>query len=463
MGGGKYQAYDAVRQASDAKYKVYLDERAIITDSNFLIKLIKIFESDKKIGAVGTSGAVELSTHGVSLTSHKRADENYIGEIEMLDGFLFATQYDLPWRTDYSDNYFGGQAQCAEFKRAGYKLFIGGSWIYYRGENFKLNDASRKKFLEEYSADLFPLVTVIIPTFNRPKYFREALESVLAQTYRNIEIVISDDSTNDDTEILMRDYHDSRIKYFRNRGFTADDNWNFLRAYDNPAAEYLNWLMDDDLFYPTKLEKMVEVYRNNPDVSLVTSAKNYIDADGNITGNTQNLFGQDVKIPGEEAGRLLFFWDNYIGEPTTVLIRKKFLRGGDLCWHEDERGLFSLVDVSTWLQLLSKGNFFRLSECLSGFRMHTQQASHWNSINLLFKVHWTKLLKSSWERKIFIKNEKDFRLAATRLIPLCSGTLRGFYEKNIYIDEVAMLEKTLVELAQSLITPSIFGGTSDER
>ena len=126
-GEEKYFAYETARQASDAKYKIYLDERAIITDRNFLNELLRIFRADEKIGAIGTSGAIELSTHGVSLTSHKRADENYFGEVEMLDGFLFATQYDLPWRTDYSDNYFGGQAQCAEFKRAGYKLFIGGS------------------------------------------------------------------------------------------------------------------------------------------------------------------------------------------------------------------------------------------------------------------------------------------------------------------------------------------------
>lgn len=265
-GDEKYFAYDTAMRSSDAKYKIYIDEHAIINDENFLHELLEIFR-DESIGAVGTSGAVELSTHGVSLTSAKRADENFRGEVEIVDGFFFATQYDLPWRVDlFTDNFFGGQAQCVEFKRAGYKIFSGGDWIYYNGENFALDETSRNKFLDEYSADLFPLVSVIIPTFNRPKYFREALESALNQTYRNIEIFISDNSTDDDTEHLIQDYlaRDKRIKYFRHKNFDADDNWNFARAYDNPAAEYVNWLMDDDFFIRRRLKRWLKFIATIP-------------------------------------------------------------------------------------------------------------------------------------------------------------------------------------------------------
>ena len=453
VNGWQYGAYDLAMRASDAKYKIYLNERVVVTNKNFLAELIKIFRADKKIGIVGVSGAIELSTHGISLSSAKRTDENYSGAVEVVDSFFMATQYDLPWRTDFKDNYFGGQAQCVEFKRAGYKIFVaaqGEPWIKFDSKNLKLSEKNRQKFLNEYSADLFPLVTVIIPTFNRPKYFREALESALAQTYRNIEVVISDNSTEDDTEILMHDYHDPRIKYFHHKNFNAHDNWNFARKYNNPAAEYVNWLLDDDLFYPAKLEKMIEIYRNNPDVSLVTSAKNYINADGKVTNNTQNLFKKNIKFSGDKAGRLLFFWDNFIGEPTTVLIRKKYLRGGDLCWHDDEQGFFSLVDVSTWLQLLSKGNMIRLIECLSAFRVHNQQATYWNSTYALTPVSWVKLLKSAWDKKIFIRNEREYRIAALRLLPSCANRLKEFCEKNVRTKEVETLEKTFFALVHSL-------------
>ena len=98
MGAEKYFAYDAAMRASDARYKIYLDERAVVTDENFLFELLRIFNSDGRIAAVCTSGALELSTHGISLLSAKRTPKNFRGEVEIVDGFFFATQYDLPWR-----------------------------------------------------------------------------------------------------------------------------------------------------------------------------------------------------------------------------------------------------------------------------------------------------------------------------------------------------------------------------
>ena len=438
-GEEKYFAYDTAMRSSDAKYKIYIDERAVVTNENFLIELLDIFR-DERIGAVGTSGAIELSTHGVSLTSSKRTDENYRGEVEVADGFFFATQYDLPWRHDlFKDNFFGGQAQSVEFKRAGYKIFAGGDWILYDSENFSFNKASINKFLDEYSADLFPLVTILIPTFNRPKYFREALESVLNQTYRNIEVVISDDSTIDDTEHLIQDYlaRDKRIKYFRNKGFTMQENWRFLRAYDNPAAEYVNWLMDDDLFMPPKIERMVEIYRNNPDVSLVTSAKNIIDAEGNVTGNTQYMFKENVKLEGDEAGRDLFYFDDYIGELTTCLLRKKFLRDNDI--------------FSTWCQLLSQGNMAWLTDILSALRLHKGNDGKTNFTMSLMPLDYTKLFRKAVDKKVFFHKTKDFRGAILFLLDYSVNFLNKLNQADYYTENVAAIEKNIIELTQTLI------------
>lgn len=326
-GVNKFSAYDLAMKTSEAKYKIYLDENVVITNNDFISDLLKIFQSDETIGIVGVSGAVELSTYGVSLHSSKRCGKCFFGdqkilnnwgngsanyrEVDIIDGFFFATQYDISWRHDlFKDNFFGFAAQCVEFKRMGYKIVVANQkepWIWIKLSDLQFDETGRKNFLEEYSADIFPLVTVIIPTFNRARFFEKALQSVLNQTYRNFEIVVSDDSTNDDTNILIQPYLEkySCIKYFRNAGFTSHDNWNFLRAYNNSQAEYVNWLMDDDLFYPRKLEVMVEIYRNNPDVSLVTSAKDVIDANDNLIGRTQGIFGRaldrNIKIDGEQA------------------------------------------------------------------------------------------------------------------------------------------------------------------
>ena len=475
-GTSKFSVYDLVMRESNAKYKIYLDENVVITNGNFVSDLLKIFQSDETIGIIGISGAIELSTHGISLYSSRRCGKSFIGEqkilndwggnnenykeVDIVDGFLFATQYDVYWRHDlFKDDFFGFTAQCVEFKKMGYKTVVANQkepWIWVKLSDFSFDETGRRNFLEKYSADIFPLVSVIIPTFNRMKFFKEALESVLNQTYRNFEIIVSDDSTNDDTKNFIQPCLEKYpcIKYFRNKGFTSHDNWNFLRAYNNPKAEYVNWLMDDDLFYPRKLEVMIEIYRNNPDVSLVTSAKSIIDAEGNIIGKTRGIFehvlNQNIKIDGEQAGRLLLETDNHIGEPTTVLIRKKFLRDNDLCWLNDEKGFVSLVDVSTWLQLLTQGNLFWCAEPLSFYRSHEGQGSHYNYTGALWSISFAKYVKIAWDSKIFIKTEDDFRKIVAAKLSYCVNHLRNAYHNNYRSAEVVSLEKTIEAMAQSL-------------
>ena len=297
-----------------------------------------------------------------------------------------------------------------------------------------------------------PLVSVIIPTFNRTKYFQEALESVLNQTYKNFEIFISDNSTNDDTEILMQDYLQkfSNIKYFHHKNFTSHDNWNFARKYNNPDAEFVAWLMDDDKFLPRKLEVMVKIFQDNLDVSLVTSVRRDIDEGGNFIGDNRLHVKRDTKISGDEAGRLLLTVDNYIGVPSNVLIRKSCLRNNDLCWHDGETGFYSLVDVSTWCQLLSKGNLFYCTEYLSETRLHSAAASNWIQTPLITSIDFAKLLKSAWERKIFLVSEQDLRLAMTYWLSISARRLQLAYNQNYFEAETATLEKTFVAMSQAL-------------
>ena len=470
QGNSKYHAYNYAMKNSKAKYKIYMDEQIVIHNKNILVDILKIFEQDKSIGMIGCSGAIQLSTHGVCINSSKRCGKirlgnfgeslkdwgNIVGdycEVEALDGCFMATQYDIPF--DEELEYFSDAAQCIEFRRKNYKVVIPNqqnAWLCCRYSAWRIREIDKRNFLEKYSKYIFPLVSVIIPTFNRPKYFQEALESALNQTYRNFEIVVSDDSTDNETEKLIQPYLEKYpcIKYFRNKGFTAHDNWNFLRKYNNPDAEYVNWLMDDDLFYPTKIEKMVEIYRNNPDVSLVTSSRNFIDADGKIISSTKDFSSRDLKLNGDEAGRLLFQLDNYIGEPTTVLIRKKFLRDNDLCWSAEHKGFFCLVDVSTWCQLLSQGNLFRYGEELCAFRRHEGQGQNWIYGGPLFAISFIKFFKMALDKKVFFHSENEIREAIFFLLQYSLSHLRRAQMYNYHGEEVKSLEKYFAMLARSL-------------
>ena len=133
------------------------------------------------------------------------------------------------------------------------------------------------------------------------------------------------------------------------------------------------------------------------------------------------------------------------------MIRKKFLRDNDLCWHDDERGFFNLVDMSTWLQLLTRGNLLHIHEPLSFQRIHAGVASEWAYTPPLVAIQWVKLLKSAWERKIFLHTEDDLRRAILGWFSF--PALRGLtlpLNNGYHGAEVSTLERYFVMMARAL-------------
>ncbi len=107
-----------------------------------------------------------------------------------------------------------------------------------------------------------PLVSILIPTYNRPYYLKLALDSALAQTYSNIEIIIGDDSTNAETETLLRQHYlpnYNNIIYIRNQS-TLGQFHNDLMLLEYARGNYINFLMDDDLFHPHKIQRMMHYF-----------------------------------------------------------------------------------------------------------------------------------------------------------------------------------------------------------
>src|ERR1035438_9955070 len=101
-----------------------------------------------------------------------------------------------------------------------------------------------------------PLVSICIPTYNRPDYLRRAVESCLRQTYPHFEIVITDNSTNQESADLAAKWTDPRIHYYSNGG-NIGPHASSIRSVSLGKGEYLKFLMDDDLLKPRCLELMV--------------------------------------------------------------------------------------------------------------------------------------------------------------------------------------------------------------
>lgn len=125
-----------------------------------------------------------------------------------------------------------------------------------------------------------PIVSVIMPVYNTTKYVQAAIDSVLAQTYANFELLIIDDDGSDDSIELCRAYDDPRIRIIsqQNRGLAGARN----TGIRNARGQFVALLDSDDLWEPIKLEKHVEHLRRAPHIGISYAASSLIDDDGNL-------------------------------------------------------------------------------------------------------------------------------------------------------------------------------------
>jgi len=107
-----------------------------------------------------------------------------------------------------------------------------------------------------------PLVSIIIPTYNRPIYLQRAIGSTLNQTYKNIEVIIIDDNSSQDILSIVNEFQDNRIKYYKNsinRGSVFSRN----RGLSICSGDYVNFLDDDDEILPTKIELQIAKFKES--------------------------------------------------------------------------------------------------------------------------------------------------------------------------------------------------------
>ena len=113
-----------------------------------------------------------------------------------------------------------------------------------------------------------PLVSIVIPVYNGSNYLREAIDSALAQTYSNIEVIVVNDGSNDDgaTWKIAHSYGD-KIRYFEKENGGVSTALNFGIA--NMRGKYFSWLSHDDLYYPNKIQVQIDALRKAGDMSKI--------------------------------------------------------------------------------------------------------------------------------------------------------------------------------------------------
>jgi lambda repressor-like predicted transcriptional regulator len=136
-----------------------------------------------------------------------------------------------------------------------------------------------------------PLVTIAVPTYNRANtYLRSCLESALRQTYKNIEIIVSDNGSTDGTEALVRRYADPRLRYFKqSTNIVPNENFNFCLRQARGA--YFLLLLDDEQIDLDFVETCMRAAEFRPDYGLIRTGVRTIDARGNLISECPNLAG----------------------------------------------------------------------------------------------------------------------------------------------------------------------------
>jgi glycosyltransferase involved in cell wall biosynthesis len=225
-----------------------------------------------------------------------------------------------------------------------------------------------------------PLVTIAIPAYNR-RFFAAALDSALAQTYANLEIVIGDDSRDDAIESIVR-ARPSRVpvRYARNPS-RLGVRGNYLACFERSAGAFIKFLCDDDLLMPDCVARLMEAYRRVPDLTLATSRRYRIGAGDAVLPDqpaTMPIVDADRVICGVTlANAMLMVGLNMIGEPSTALFRKSDLTARRPAVFEFDgvpgRGV---IDMVMWAALLLKGDAVYLQEPQSAFRVHAGQRQH---------------------------------------------------------------------------------------
>jgi len=218
-----------------------------------------------------------------------------------------------------------------------------------------------------------PRVSVVIPTFENEHYVRATLESVLAQTYQDFELVVADHTSSDRTwEILQEFSHDERVQLLSTpAGGGAERNWN--RVTSVARGELVKLVCGDDLLAPESLARQVAAFDEHGEgVVMVASARDIVDASGRPVVRRHGLGGLSGRVPGRQAiRRSVLRGANIFGEPCCVLLRRSTLEtvGG---WHGTPG---YLIDQATYCRVLLRGDLATTPGSLAAFRLSSTQWS----------------------------------------------------------------------------------------
>ena len=221
-----------------------------------------------------------------------------------------------------------------------------------------------------------PKVSLVVPIYNGENYVREAVDSAIAQTYENLEIILVNDGSKDNTHTICEEYqknYPKLIKYFRKENGGVSTALNL--AIKNMTGEYFTWLSHDDVYYPEKVETQVNIlndfFKQGRDIENVILYSDYelINEKGKHISNV--VFDSEL-LNKKPAYSLLRGSINGL----TLLIPKEAF---DTMGTFDE-SLRTTQDYDLWMRFLKKYTFYHHPDVLTKTRLHKNQTTNTSKV-----------------------------------------------------------------------------------
>jgi glycosyltransferase involved in cell wall biosynthesis len=306
-------------------------------------------------------------------------------------------------------------------------------------------------------------ISVCLPVFNGEKYLEQAIESVLAQTFENFELLIADDASTDGSSTIIARYaaSDARIKSWANQSNVGLFQ-NYNECMRKARGNFIKPFAQDDCFDKSILERMQQVLEDKPSVALVSCAKQWIGPDNQVIEAKNDSekkiltpFDQDTYLSATEAiVESLDKFINWLGEPCSVMFRREHIGYGF-----DTR-FKQIGDLEYSYRLLQNGDYYFLSDRLCSFRKHLESTTNKNNRSLSALLDWF-VLGSKYSRYIekMGESESEFAQRLTRRLIKTISTRFTAQTQNQQIDTSFVL-KQLTDFPSPL---SCFTVAADKR
>jgi len=220
--------------------------------------------------------------------------------------------------------------------------------------------------------DAAPLVSICIPVYNGEKYLEETLHYLLNQTYRNIEIIFSDNCSTDRTLDMIRAHNDPRVKIFQNEK-NMGVKYNYMQAFSYATGKYITFVAADDGMDLSTIEKCVNVLEKNPEVTYVSGYISIINDEGKLVFTKKYIFGGGLFSSYWAIRSNFIYGSNTIGEGNGAVFRKDN-------FDKIPRPILKssnpwTYDIELQNELLLQGKLYIIPEALGLFRVSRQGTS----------------------------------------------------------------------------------------